>query len=74
MTTLTIPRAAERLISYLEANGGSEVSTFLDNKNVPDLEGARVFAEKMRIVHKKYLDSLISIEQSYNRVTIKVMA
>ena len=72
MTTLTIPRAAERLISYLEANGGSEVSTFLDDKNVPDLEGARVFAEKMRIVHKKYLDSLIIIEQSYNRVTIKV--
>jgi hypothetical protein len=74
MTTLTIPRAAERLISYLKANGGSEVSTFVDDKNNPDLEGARVFAEKLRLVHKKYLDSLISIEQSYNKVTIKVMA
>ena len=74
MTTLTIPRAAERLISYLEANGGSEVSTFVDENGNPDLEGARVFAEKLRLVHKKYLDSLISIEQSYNKVTIKVMA
>jgi len=74
MTTLTIPRAAERLISYLEANGGSEVSTFVDDKNNPDLEGARVFAEKLRLVHKKYAETLISIEQSYNKVTIKVMA
>lgn len=74
MTTLTIPRAAERLISYLKANGGVESTCFTDDNGKPDLEKARVFAEKMRLVHKKYLDSLISIEQSYNRVTIKVMA
>lgn len=75
MTTVaTIPRTAERLINYLNANGGFETTTFEDDKGQPDLEKARVFAEKLRLTHKKYLDSLISIEQKYNRVVIKVLA
>lgn len=72
--TATIPRPAERLINYLKANGGSETTTFEDEKGTPNLEGARMFAEKLRLTHKKYLDTLISIEQKYNRVVITVLA
>jgi hypothetical protein len=71
--TATIPRQAERLISYLNANGGSESTAFEDDKGQPNLEAARVFAEKLRLVHKKYLDVLISIEQKYNRVILTVL-
>lgn len=74
MTVATIPRQAERLINYLNANGGSESTAFEDEMGQPDLEAARVFAEKLRSTHKKYLDALISIEQKYNRVVLKVLA
>jgi len=69
----TIPRQAERLIQYLNLYGGSETTTFTDSEDKPDLEKARVFAEKLRLTHKKYVDSLIKIEQKYNKVTISVM-
>jgi hypothetical protein len=69
----TIPRQAERLIAYLNLYGGSESSIFTDDKDQPDLEKARVFAEKLRLTHKKYLDTLIKIEQKCNKVTITVM-
>ena len=69
----TIPRQAERLIAYLNLFGGSESSIFTDEKDQPDLEKARIFAEKLRLTHKKYLDTLIKIEQKCNKVTISVM-
>jgi hypothetical protein len=68
----TVPRMAQRLINYLKANGGTETITFTDSANKPDLEAARVYAEKMRLVHNKYVNELISIVQSYNKVTISV--
>jgi argininosuccinate synthase len=71
MTVTTIPKAAERLIKYLEANGGKEVTTFENNLGQPDMEAARMFAEKLRAIHKKYID-LIKIDQQYNKVTISV--
>lgn len=71
--TATIPRQAERLINYLNTNGGSESTAFEDEKGKPDLEAARIFAEKLRLTHKKYLDELITIVQQYNKVTISVM-
>jgi hypothetical protein len=70
----TIPRSAERLIEYLNLYGGSETTTFTDSEDKPDLEKARVFAEKLRLTHKKYLNELITIEQKYNKVTITVKA
>ena len=69
----TIPRQAERLIEYLNLYGGSESSIFTDEKDQPDLEKARIFAEKLRLTHKKYLNELITIEQKCNKVTISVM-
>jgi hypothetical protein len=72
MTIATVPRMAQRLINYLQANGGAESTTFLDDNNKPDLEAARRYAEKLRLIHSKYNDDLISIVQSYNKVTISV--
>jgi hypothetical protein len=72
MTVATIPRQAERLINYLKANNGTESTVFEDDKGQPDLEAARVFAEKLRFTHKRYLDELITIVQQYNKVTITV--
>ena len=69
----TIPRSAKRFIEYLNQYGGSETTTFTDNEDKPDIEKARVFAEKLRLTHKKYVNELISIEQKYNKVTITVM-
>lgn len=71
--TATIPRSAERFIEYLNQYGGSETTTFTDNEDKPDIEKARVFAEKLRLTHKKYVNELISIEQKYNKVTISVI-
>ncbi len=71
--TATIPRQAERLMNYLKANGGKESTCFEDESGKPDIEAARVFAEKLRLTHKKYLDVLISIEQKYNRVVLTVL-
>ena len=69
----TMPRQAVRLINYLKAYGGSESTTFVDDNGKPDLEAAREFAEKLRDTHKKYLNELITINQSYNRVTISIV-
>jgi hypothetical protein len=70
MLTTTIPRKAEKLISYLKANGGMEMSEFLDKDNKPDLEAARSYAESLRKLHENYEGELIKIEQSYNKVRI----
>lgn len=73
MIVATIPRKAERLMNYLRASGGSESTTFIDDDNKPDLFAARRFAERLRETHKDYVDKLITITQSYNRVTISVI-
>ena len=69
----SVPRMAQRLINYLKASGGTESITFTDANDKPDMEAARIYAEKMRLVHNKYVNELISITQSYNRVTISVI-
>jgi hypothetical protein len=73
MTTITIPKRAKKLISYLQSNDGIESSTFTDNNGNPDLSGARYYAERLRVIHKDYLDELITIEQSFNKVTIELV-
>lgn len=67
MKTTTIPVSATRFINYLKANGGKEIQEFAE------ISEARSFAEKLREIHKDYLDSLISVEQSYNKVTVTVL-
>ncbi len=67
MKTTTIPLSARLLINYLKANGGQEVSTF------DEISEARSYAESLREIHRDYLNSLISVEQSYNKVTTKVL-
>ena len=70
---ITMPRKAQRFINYLQANGGKEVITFIDENGNPNLEEARIYAEKLKLVHNKYVNELISIVQSYNKVTISVI-
>jgi hypothetical protein len=69
----TIPRKAQKLINWLKTNNGTETSTFEDSNGNPDLESARIFAEKMRELHKDYVDTLITIEQTYHRVRITIV-
>lgn len=73
MTIATIPRKAQKLINFLKANGGSEMSEFEDSNGKPDLEAAREYAEKLREIHKGYIDTLVTIEQTYHRVRITVI-
>ncbi len=72
MITLTIPKAAKKLMSYLDSCGGSETSEFYDTNNNPDCDAAREYAEALRDIHTKYLDELVSIEQNYHKVTISL--
>jgi hypothetical protein len=72
MPLATSPRQAERLINYLNANGGSESTVFVNDDGSPNIGEARVFAEKLRLIHKKYSEDLIKIVQEYNKVTITV--
>jgi hypothetical protein len=74
MPIATVPRMAQRLIDYLKANGGTETVTFTDENDKPDMEAARMYAEKLRLVHKRYINELIYINQSYNKVTISVIS
>jgi hypothetical protein len=74
MTVATIPRQAERLINFLNTNGGIDSHIFNNLDGSPDVEAARVYAEKLRLVHKKYLNELITVEQKYNKVIIAVKA
>lgn len=73
MTTTTIPKRAKRLLNYLQGNGGIECSEFTDSLGNPDLIGARNFAESFRELHKDYIGTLVTVEQSYNKVKISVL-
>lgn len=61
---------AEKLVEYLESNGGSDVFRFGDGP--VGIADARKFAEQMRA----NLNGVIEVEivQSYNRVTISLVA
>jgi hypothetical protein len=37
------------------------------------MEAARNYAEKLREIHKGYVGEVVTIEQSYNKVVIKVI-
>jgi hypothetical protein len=63
----------EELVSYLSKIGGKEVYTFTDDRCQPDLNQARKFAEKLRVVHKDLINELVTIEQSHNRVIFKLI-
>ena len=67
MKTTSIPVSATRFINYLKSCGGKEIQEFAE------MSEARSFAENLREIHKDYLDSLISVEQSYNKVTVTVL-
>jgi hypothetical protein len=71
MPVLSLPKSASKLLKYLESCGGAEVSTFNDTEGKPDISAARSYAEAMRNLHKEYVDSVVSIEQKYNKVIVK---
>lgn len=71
MPVLSVPKSASKLLKYLESCGGAEISVFNDDDGKPDLNAARKYAEGMREIHKGYLDSLVSVEQKYNKVIVK---
>lgn len=72
--TVVAPTEIEELIKYLSKIGGKEIYTFTDENGQADLNQARKFAEKLRAVHKDNLNELVLVEQSYNRVTFKLVA
>jgi hypothetical protein len=72
--TVVAPAETESLVAYLSEIGGKEIYIFTDENNQADLNQARKFAEKLRAVHKDYINELVTIEQSYNRVTFKLVA
>lgn len=72
--TVVAPIETEELIKYLSKNGGKEIFIFTDDDGQADLTQARKFAEKLRAVHKDYINELVLVEQSHNRVTFKLVA
>ena len=75
MTTATIPRIpmkAKRLIKFLNERDGVDCQVF-EKDGKPDMEAARNYAEKLREIHKGYIGEVVTVEQSYNKVVIKVI-
>jgi len=59
-----------RLGRYLESRDGVDAHTFIDHEGLPDLVGARAFAEELRRQAAPFLDRVLSIEQSGCRVLL----
>jgi hypothetical protein len=75
MTIATVPRIplrAKKLIKFLNESGGIDCQVF-EKDGKPDMEAARNYAEKLREIHKGYVGEIVTIEQSYNKVVIKVV-
>lgn len=60
---------AQGLIKYLEGKGGIDKQEFFTDDNKPDIDAARQYTEKMKIIAK---GTPIEITQNYHRVIIKL--
>ena len=60
----------ERYARYLAEADGIEHYDFYLRNGLPDLAGARTFAEEMRRQVGVFLDQVITIEQKVNRVFV----
>jgi hypothetical protein len=60
---------AKRLIKFLNGRDGVDCQVF-EKDGKPDMEAARIYAEKLREIHKGYVGEVVTVEQSYHKVVI----
>jgi dipeptidase len=61
------------LLNYLEECGGSDRHEFYKSDNKLDMDAARDFAEKVRILYHDLVGDMVQVEQRNNIVKISLV-
>lgn len=62
-----------RFLAYLDACGGEDRHSFVDEQGQPDVDAARRFAEALRSRFPGALEECLHIEQQVNTVRVSLV-